>query len=426
MTTPTSTNPMTAAPPSPLPEQADAVVIGAGIVGLATARAIQLSDPKLSVVVVDKETTVAGHQSGHNSGVIHAGLYYAPGSQKAELCQQGRDELMAWCDRHEVPWRRCGKVVVATDPDELAQLDVLAGRAEANGIATVRLDPAGLAEIEPHAAGLAALHVPSTAIVDYKAVCAGLAEGIRDRGGVIVLGARVDTIDRAPVAPPGSVVVHTSAGSIRAPRLANCAGLASDRVTEAAGDQPGAAIMPFRGEYHELIPARRHLVRTLIYPVPDPRFPFLGVHLTSMIDGTVHAGPNAVLALSREGYRRRDIDRHDLMAMAADASSWRLARRYWRTGMGEVGRSLSRARFVRALRRLVPELTLEDLVPAGSGVRAQAVRKDGTLLDDFAFAGNDGATSGGARVVHVVNAPSPAATASLAIGRVVAGRLLST
>ncbi len=409
---------------SPLPERADAVVVGAGIVGLATARAIQLSEPGLSVVVIDKEPTVAGHQSGHNSGVIHAGLYYVPGSQKAELCRAGRDELMAWCDRHDVPWRRCGKVVVATEPDELAQLEVLAQRAAANGIETVRLDPAGLAEIEPHAAGLAALHVPSTAIVDYRAVCAVLAEGITARGGHVVLGTRVDRIDRAPVAPAGQVVVHTSAGSIMAPRLANCAGLAADRVTEAAGDQPGAAIMPFRGEYHELIPSRRHLVRTLIYPVPDPRFPFLGVHLTSMIDGTVHAGPNAVLALSREGYRWRDVDRHDLTAMAADAASWRLARRYWRTGLGEVGRSLSRARFVRALQRLVPELTLEDLVPAGSGVRAQAVRRDGTLLDDFAFAGTDLGSAEEPRVVHVVNAPSPAATASLAIGRVIAGRLL--
>ncbi len=216
---------------TPLPERADAIVIGAGIVGLATARAIQLSDPELAVLVVDKEPTVAGHQSGHNSGVIHAGLYYAPGSQKAALCRDGRDELMAWCDRHEVPWRRCGKVVVATEPEELAQLDVLAGRAAANGIDTVRLDPSGLAEIEPHAAGLAALHVPSTAIVDFRAVCAVLAEGITARGGQIVLGAEVERIDRAPIAPAGTVVVHTSAGSTSAPRLANCAGLAADRVT---------------------------------------------------------------------------------------------------------------------------------------------------------------------------------------------------
>ena len=405
-----------------LPDAADVVVVGAGIVGLATARAVQLTDPRLTVVVIDKEATVAGHQSGHNSGVIHAGLYYVPGSQKAELCRSGRDELMAWCDRHEVPWRQCGKVVVATTDDELAQLDVLAQRAAANGIATTRLDPTGLAEIEPHAAGLAALHVPSTAIVDYRAVCATLADGIIDRGGHIVLDTRVDSIDR-PISPDEAgrrVVVHTSAGTIHAGRLANCAGLATDRVARAAGDEPGAAILPFRGEYQELIPARRHLVRTLIYPVPDPRFPFLGVHLTSMIDGSVHAGPNAVLALAREGYRWRDVNRRDLTAMATDASSWRLARRYWRTGLGEVGRSLSRERFVRALQRLVPELTLEDLVPAGSGVRAQAVRPDGTLLDDFAFAG----MGSDPRVIHVVNAPSPAATASLAIGRVVASRLL--
>jgi L-2-hydroxyglutarate oxidase len=406
-----------------LPERADVVVCGAGIVGLATARAVQLADPGLTVVVIDKEATVAAHQSGHNSGVIHAGLYYAPGSQKAQLCRSGRDELMAWCDRHSVEWRRCGKVVVATEPDELPQLEVLAQRAAANGIDTVRLDPVGLAEIEPHAAGLAALHVPSTAIVDFKAVCATLADGIVGRGGRLVLGTALGRVDRGPAAPRGEVVVHTSRGPIRTGRLANCAGLAADRVTEAAGDEPGAAIMPFRGEYYELIPARRHLVRTLIYPVPDPRFPFLGVHLTSMIDGSVHAGPNAVLALAREGYRWRDIDRRDLTAMATNAASWRLARRYWRTGAGEVGRSLIPARFVRALQRLVPEISREDLVRAGSGVRAQAVRTDGTLLDDFAFAG--GTVDGSARVVHVVNAPSPAATASLAIGRVIADRLLS-
>jgi L-2-hydroxyglutarate oxidase len=399
-------------------EQADVVIVGAGIVGLATARAVQHRRPDLVVMVVDKELEVAAHQSSHNSGVIHAGLYYPPGSAKAQLCRTGRDELLQWCDRHGVAWERCGKVVVATTSDEVERLAPLAERGRRNGLEVTVLDRVGLRDHEPHADGLAALHVPATAIVDYREVCRELARQIERDGGVMELGAAVTAISR--VGP--ELAVRTSQGTVRTGRLANCAGLASDRVARLAGEDPPASILPFRGEYHELVPGRRHLVRGLIYPVPDPRFPFLGVHLTRQIGGEVHAGPNAVLALAREGYRWRDVRLGDVASMAGTASTWRLARRYGRTGMGEVGRSLSRRRLLRALQRLVPELRLEDLAPAGSGVRAQAVAPDGTLLDDFAFAGGD--TPGGARAIHVVNAPSPAATASLAIGGVVAGRLL--
>ena len=363
--------------------------------------------------MVDKESQSGAHQSGHNSGVVHAGIYYRPGSRKAQLCREGRTELLDWCDRHAVEWRGCGKVVVATEPSELAGLDRLEQQAIGNGVRVARLGPAALVEIEPHAFGLAALHVPDTAVIDFGRVCEGLVESIRRAAARRCSTAR----SRASTDDPGEVLVRTSRGEVVADRVANCAGLHSDRVTRMAGDDPGARIVAFRGEYHELRPEARRLVRALIYPVPDPRFPFLGVHFTRGLDGSVHAGPNAVLALSREGYRRRDVRRADLVELATHASSWRLAARYWRDGAAEVARSLSRRRLTRALQRLVPELDVEDLQPAGSGVRAQAVGRDGRLLDDFAFAGDD-------RVVHVVNAPSPAATASLAIGRVVAARLL--
>ena len=399
-------------------DNADVVVIGAGIVGLASARAIQRLRPDFVVVIVEKESKVAAHQSGHNSGVIHAGLYYAPGSEKAALCRLGRDELLGWCDRNEIPWQQCGKVVVATNADEVERLATLAERARQNGIEVEHLDRSHLRDYEPHAEGLAGLRVPSTAIVDYREVCRVLALHIERDGGHLLLNSPVTSI--APVGR--GLIVRAGTHELRTRHLANCAGLATDRVARLAGTEPGAEILPFRGEYHELVPHRRHLVRGLIYPVPDPQFPFLGVHLTRMIDGGVHAGPNAVLALAREGYRWRDVKIADVATMAGSSSTWRLARRHWRTGMGEVGRSLSRRRFVEALQKLVPELQHDDLVPSASGVRAQAVGPDGILLDDFAFA--DNLEPNGARSVHVVNAPSPAATASLAIGNVIARRLL--
>ena len=406
-------------PPVELPATAGLVVLGAGIVGLATARAAQLADPDLDVVVLDKEPRLAAHQSGHNSGVIHAGLYYTPGSTKAELCRRGRAELIEWCDRHGVVHERCGKVVVATTPAELAGLSALEDRAGANGIEVFRLGPAGLADHEPHATGLAALHVPSTEIVDFRRVCAELAAGVVARGGRIALGQGVVDIDRRS----DVVVVRTPGGEIRSRLVANCAGLHSDRLAALAGDPPDAAIMAFRGEYHELVPTRRYLVKALIYPVPDPRFPFLGVHLTRMLDGSVHAGPNAVLALAREGYRRRDLDGHDIAALGRNPATWRLARRYWRTGGAEVARSLRKPRLTRALQQLVPDLTTDDLVPAGSGVRAQAVPPTARCSTTSPSPGTTPARDG-PRIVHVLNAPSPAATASLAIGRVIASRLV--
>jgi L-2-hydroxyglutarate oxidase len=303
--------------------------------------------------------------------------------------------------------------VVATEPHELDALDELERRATANGVRVARLTPAQLAEVEPYAFGLAALHVPETAVVDFERVTIGLAEDVVARGGTIALSSAVVGIERRP----REVVVQTSGGEVRAARVANCGGLQSDRIAVLAGDRPAASIVAFRGEYHELVPGARHMVRALVYPVPDPRFPFLGVHLTRGIDGSVHAGPNAVLASSREGYRRRDVHVRDVVDLARYGGTWRLARRYWRDGAAEVARSLSQRRLARAVQRLIPELEGNDLVLSGSGVRAQAVTPDGRLVDDFAFAGDD-------RVVHVVNAPSPAATASLAIGRVVASRLL--
>jgi L-2-hydroxyglutarate oxidase len=403
-----------------LPPTADVVVIGAGIVGLATARAVLASQPDRRVVVVDKEARVAAHQSGHNSGVIHAGIYYKPGSAKARLCLEGRRELFDWCDEHDVRYDRCGKVVVATDLAELDRLEDLEGRARANGIDVRRLGGSALRDIEPHAAGIAALAVPSTAVVDFAAVCEGLAAEIETEGASIVLDAAVGAIER----DGERLLVRTARGDLSAARVANCAGLQSDRVARLSGDVPPAQIVPFRGEYHELVPPRRHLVRALIYPVPDPRFPFLGVHLTRAIDGEVHAGPNAVLAFAREGYRWRDAKPGDLRAMATNPAVWRLARRYWRTGVDEIARSFSVHRLAAALARLVPEIEPEDLRPAGSGVRAQALGDDGTLVDDFLFGSSALDHDGLPRLTHVVNAPSPAATASLAIGRVVADRVL--
>jgi len=395
-------------------EACDVIVVGAGIVGLASARGLLERRPRLRVVVVDAAPGVAAHQSGHNSGVLHSGVYYPPGSHKARLCVQGRTELERACTRWGVPWRRCGKVIVATSVAELDRLEDLRRRAAANGVEARLIDRRALAELEPRVDGVAALHVPATGVVDFAAVCRALADELVERGAELALG---ETVKGVEVGADG-IEVRTTAGRRRARGLVNCAGLHSDRLARLAGARPAVRILPFRGEYHELVAHRDHLVRALVYPVPDPRFPFLGVHLTRGIDGRVHAGPNAVLALAREGYRWRDVDPATLAAMATDAAVWRLARRYWRTGVDELVRSRSRRRLTRALRRLVPDLRADDLRPAGTGVRAQAVRDDGTLLDDFSFASSP-------RAIHVLNAPSPAATASLAIGRLIAARALA-
>jgi L-2-hydroxyglutarate oxidase len=386
----------------------DVVVVGGGIVGTATALA--LAERGRSVAVLEGEARLAAHQSGHNSGVVHSGLYYRPGSLKAENCVAGREAMYRFCAEHDIPHERCGKLVVATAEDELPALAELERRGHANGLAGVRrLGRDEMREREPEVAGLAGLLVPETGIVDYARVTAAIAERVRAAGGEIRTGARLLACRHEP----DGLAADTTAGAVHARLLVNCAGLQSDRVARLCGVDPGLAIVPVRGEYWALAPARRHLVRHLVYPVPDPAFPFLGVHFTRTIGGAVEAGPNAVLALRREGYRWTDVSPRDLAALAGYPGFWRMARRHWRTGLGEVHRSLSKHAFVAALRRLVPALRPDDLVPAGAGVRAQAVLPDGRLLDDFRIVE-------GAQSVHMLNAPSPAATASLAIGRRVA------
>lgn len=395
----------------PLRGAREVAVIGAGLVGLATARALQARGAR--VCVLEAESEVAAHQSGHNSGVLHAGLYYKPGSQKALLCGRGRVLLEEFCTRHGVAWQRTGKLVVATRREQVVALDELQRRGAANGIAGIeRLGPDGLRAHEPHVAGVEGLWVPITGIVDFKGVAAALRREIEAAGGEVRLGARVAAVRREGE----QFVIDTGAAPLRAQLLVNCGGLHADQLAKLCGVPVPARIVPFRGEYKELRPERRHLVRGLIYPVPDPRFPFLGVHFTRRVDGSVEAGPNAVLALSRHGYRWRDVSLRELASYAANRGFWRMARRYWRTGFGEVGRSLSHGAFTRALQELVPDVQPGDLVAAGSGVRAQALRPDGTLADDFVFAQGPGS-------LHVLSAPSPAATACLAIGAEIAARV---
>lgn len=391
---------------------ADLVIVGAGILGLTTARAVLRRDPNQKIVVIDKEPTPAHHQTGRNSGVIHSGIYYKPESGKSAMVRAGRNDLMAFLDQHDITYDMCGKVVVAVDQNEVDRLDALEIRAAENNVATERLDREGLQAHEPHIEGVAALRVPSAGIVDYSLVCAALVDELTAAGVEIRLGTKVVSMD---VHDTG-VRVRTDSGDLEAGSIINCGGLHCDRVATAAGaDTEGIRVMPFRGEYYELTPKARYLVNDLVYPLPDPDFPFLGVHLTRMIDGSIHAGPNAVPALKREGYRWRDISPRDTAEIAFAKRTWVLASKYWRKEVGEIHRSLSKRAFLKALRRLCPELTLADLEPSGSGVRAQAIARDGSLLDDFAFAQSP-------RAVHVMNAPSPAATASFAIAEAVADR----
>jgi len=407
----------------------DVAVVGAGIVGLATALRLLEQRPGLDVVVVDQEDRVAAHQTGHNSGVIHAGIYYRPGSLKARLCRLGVNRLLAFCDVHEVPYELRGKVVVATGAEELPRLEELHARGTANGVPGLELiGPERLREIEPHTAGLRALWSPSTGVVDFARVAGAMAREIEAKGGSL----RFRTAVRGLSIARGEVVLETSAGAVPARRVVNCAGLHADRVARLAGPArwvdsagtgeggttpPEIRLVPFRGEYFSLRADRRDLVRSLIYPVPDPRFPFLGVHFTRGIDGDVEAGPNAVLALAREGYRKRDVHPREAWQALGWPPFWSMARQYWRTGLGEVGRSLSKAAFAKALQRLVPEIRAADLEPGGSGVRAQALAADGRLLDDFAITRTE-------HVINVLSAPSPAATASLAIGERIAEAVL--
>ncbi|MFE4634189.1 L-2-hydroxyglutarate oxidase [Streptomyces sp. NPDC056773] len=387
----------------------DVLVIGGGIVGLSTAHALAGLAPGTRVVVLEKEDGPARHQTGRNSGVIHSGIYYKPGSLKARFAVRGAAEMVKFCAEHGIPHEVTGKLIVATERDELPRLHALVQRGRENGIPVRELGPTQIAEYEPEVRGLAAIHVGTTGIVDYGRVARQLAES---SGAEIVYGGAVDLISRRA----SGVAVRTSSGAVvRARVLVNCAGLQCDRIARLAGDDPGMRILPFRGEYYDL--ARPELVRGLVYPVPDPAFPFLGVHLTRGIGGGVHVGPNAVPALAREGYGWGTVRPRDLADELAWPGSWRMAARHWRYGAGEVRRSLSKPAFVEAVRRLLPAVRGEDLVPAAAGVRAQAVLRDGTLVDDFLI-------REGERAVHVLNAPSPAATASLPIGREIAGRAL--
>ena len=386
--------------------QADLLIIGAGIVGLATALEATRRFPGMRVVVVDKEDHVAAHQTGHNSGVIHSGLYYRTGSLKARNCVAGAASMKRFCREHGVPFEECGKLVLAASAEEASRLEQLRQRGVANGVPGLRiLEPAEFREIEPHARGIRALHVPTTGIVDYTSVACKYAELITRNGGEIVLSAGVVAIN-----DDGRCnVVVTAAGEFRARYAINCAGLYSDTIARLAGLETDLEIVPFRGEYYEIKAERRHLVRGLIYPVPDPRFPFLGVHFTRRINGSVEAGPNAVLALRREGYTGSGMELSEATQMLRFGGFWKMARKYWQKGLAEQYRSWMKGAFVRSLQKMLPELQESDLVPGGSGVRAQAVDKNGNLLDDFHFAHTR-------RMIHVCNVPSPAATASLEIG----------
>jgi L-2-hydroxyglutarate oxidase len=386
----------------------DVAVVGGGLVGTATAMA--LSGRGVRVVVLEAEAALAVHQSGHNSGVVHSGLYYKPGSLKARLCVQGAADLYRFCAEEGVACQRTGKLVVATREEELPALAELERRGLANGLAGLqRLRREEIREIEPHAAGIAALHVPQAGIADYPGVARAYARRIVAAGGQVLTGARVTKI----LHTSGRTTVETARGSFDCAFLVNCAGLQADRVARLSGIEPEVRIVPFRGEYFDLVPARRELVRGLLYPVPDPRFPFLGVHLNRTVDGRVEAGPNAVLALKREGYRWSDVSLRDLKETAGWPGFWRMMRRTWRTAAGEVWRSAVRRAFVGDLQKLVPELRDADLTRGGSGVRAQALDRAGRLVDDFHVERGEGS-------LHVLNAPSPAATASLAIGRYIA------
>ena len=391
--------------------QYDIVIIGGGILGLSTAMQLLERVPNWRVVVIEKEAQLATHQTGHNSGVMHSGIYYRPGSHKAQFCVAGLNNMVKFCDENEIEYQQCGKVIVALNESELGRLQDLFERGTANGVPDLEIvGPERLKEIEPHTVGMRALWAPHTGIVDFTKVAVAFANKFQQAGGDIFTGAAVKKITNMT----GSVALETTKGTLQAKHLINCAGLYADKVATMTGEKLGVKIIPFRGEYYTLSPESHHLVSGLIYPVPDPQFPFLGVHFTRNIKGHVEAGPNAVMALRREGYRKRDFSLGESMANLAYPGFWKMAAKYWKIGMGEAYRSFNKRVFLHDLQRLIPEIRNSDLASGGSGVRAQAVARDGSLLDDFSIIqGRD--------AIHVLNAPSPGATSSLAIGDHIAG-----
>jgi L-2-hydroxyglutarate oxidase len=390
----------------------DIVIVGGGIVGLATAYSLTQKDPSLHVALVEKEAGWAAHQTGHNSGVIHSGIYYPPGSLKANFAIAGSKSIVEFCKEHSLDFDICGKIIVATEESEIVQLDKLYNRGLEHGLEVKKLNPQEVKEHEPNVNAIAGIHVPNTGIVDYTQVCKTLATEVAAAGGELQLDTKVTSIKQQA----GRTLVETDAQPLECKFLINCAGLHSDRVAKLDGSDPQAKIVPFRGEYYELVPEKRHLVNNLIYPVPNPDFPFLGVHFTRMIDGTVHAGPNAVLSLKREGYRKRDINLKDVADTLTYSGFWRLAKKNFGEGRKEMVRSFSKRAFVHSLQKLIPEITAADVVPTHAGVRAQALKPNGAMVDDFLIV--EGKNS-----LHVCNAPSPAATSSLEIGKHIAAKV---
>ncbi|EAW38035.1 L-2-hydroxyglutarate oxidase [Lyngbya sp. PCC 8106] len=386
----------------------DFVIIGGGIVGLSTAMALGQRYPDAQILLLEKENHFAPHQTGNNSGVIHSGIYYKPGSLRAKLCREGCQSMVEFCQKHNIDYDVCGKVIVATEPEELPLLENLYQRGLENGLEIHKITAEQVKEVEPYVQCLAGIKVNSTGIVNYTQVALKYAELIAQQGGKLQLSTKVENIKNTSE----GTVIETNQGEFKAKFLINCAGLYSDRITRLGGVKPEAKIIPFRGEYYELIPQKRHLVKTLIYPVPNPNFPFLGVHFTRMIDGSVHAGPNAVLSLKREGYKKTDFDLADTLDTLTYPGFWKLATKHAKDGIEEIIRSFSKAAFVHSLQRLIPEVQSEDLIPTHAGVRAQALRNDGKLVDDFLIVE-------GRKAMHVCNAPSPAATASLEIGKAI-------
>lgn len=388
----------------------DIAIVGGGIVGLSTAFTLAQRYEGLGIAIFEKEPDIAQHQTGHNSGVIHSGIYYRPGSQRARMAVQGSERVIAFCEEHNIPYDRCGKVIVATEEGQVPALEELLRRGQANGVPGVRMiGPEELRELEPYATGIRAIHVPSAGIVNYSLVAEAYRKLLERAGGEVRTGAEVTAI----VEEPNALRLQTTRGEFLSKHVITCGGLYADRVSMAAGLKPEIKVAPFRGEYSELVPEKRYLVRNLIYPVANPAFPFLGVHFTRRINGAIEVGPNAVLAFKRQGYRWRDVSAGDMLDILGYVGFWRMAARYWRTGLGEMYRSLHKQAMVKELQKLVPDVTDRDLVRAGAGVRAQALDRHGKLVEDFHIVQEP-------RMIHVLNAPSPAATASLSIGAAVA------